>query len=78
MIVFVKAVILSSVASVLVVLFAFRFEGFSRPAFILDGILIVHVSGRKPDGISIVPATVAERKNQWSRRRFIYGAGDGR
>ncbi|HEU4480209.1 MAG TPA: hypothetical protein VFR80_16945, partial [Pyrinomonadaceae bacterium] len=41
LIVFVKAVVLSSVLSVMVVLFAFRFEGFSRTAFVLDGILML-------------------------------------
>ncbi len=40
LIVFAKAVLLSSVASLLAVLFAFRFEGFSRTVFALDGILM--------------------------------------
>src|SRR6266536_5662192 len=40
LIVFSKAIVLSSVASVLAVLFAFRFEGFSRTIFVLDGLLM--------------------------------------
>ncbi|MDQ2921413.1 MAG: hypothetical protein M3R52_07370, partial [Acidobacteriota bacterium] len=40
LIVFAKAVVLSSVLSVLVILFAFRFEGFSRTIFIIDGLLM--------------------------------------
>ena len=40
LIVFAKAVMLSSVLSVLAVLFAFRFEGFSRTIFIIDGVLM--------------------------------------
>ena len=40
LIVFFKAVALSSVASLLVVLFVFRFEGFSRTAFVIDGVLM--------------------------------------
>ena len=40
LIVFLKAVVLSSVGSLMVVLFAFRFEGFSRTAFVIDGVLM--------------------------------------
>ena len=38
LIVFAKAVMLSSVGSILVLLFAFRFVGFSRKVFIIDAI----------------------------------------
>src|SRR5215207_9628593 len=40
MVVFAKAVAVSSVASVLMVLFVFRFEGFSRSVFAIDGVLM--------------------------------------
>src|SRR5215218_9503654 len=40
LIVFGKAVVLSSVASLLVLLFAFRFEGFSRKVFVIDAVLM--------------------------------------
>ena len=41
LIVFAKAVVLSSVASLLVLLFAFRFEGFSRRVFVVDAVLML-------------------------------------
>src|SRR5918996_6135033 len=40
LIVFGKAVVLSSVASLLVLLFAFRFEGYSRTVFVIDLVLM--------------------------------------
>src|SRR5215204_7755189 len=40
LIVFAKAVVLSSVASLLVILFTFRFEGFSRKVFVIDLVLM--------------------------------------
>src|SRR6185437_3050009 len=40
LIVFAKSVVLSSVLSVLAILFAFRFEGFSRTIFLIDAILM--------------------------------------
>jgi UDP-GlcNAc:undecaprenyl-phosphate GlcNAc-1-phosphate transferase len=41
LIVFAKGVALSSVTSVLVLLFAFRFEGFSRKVFVIDAVLML-------------------------------------
>jgi UDP-GlcNAc:undecaprenyl-phosphate GlcNAc-1-phosphate transferase len=41
LIVFAKAVCLSSVGSLLVVLFVFRFEGYSRTVFVVDGVLML-------------------------------------
>src|SRR5215216_5693464 len=40
LIVFGKAVVLSSVASLLLILFAFRFEGYSRTVFAIDAVLM--------------------------------------
>src|SRR5688500_5086666 len=45
MVVFGKAVAVSSVASVLVVLFVFRFEGFSRTVFAIDAVLMFLLLG---------------------------------
>jgi hypothetical protein len=48
LIVFAKAVFLGSIASILVILFAFRFEGFSRTVFALDGmLLLIMVAGSR-------------------------------
>lgn len=77
LIVFLKAVILSSVASLMVVLFAFRFQGFSRTAFVIDGVLMfLFLAGSRMAFRmfrQILP--VAGRHN--GRRVLIYGAGDG-
>jgi UDP-GlcNAc:undecaprenyl-phosphate GlcNAc-1-phosphate transferase len=77
LIVFAKAVVLSSVMSVLAVLFAFRFEGFSRTIFIIDGVLMfMFLAGSRMAFRffrQILPAPGASD----GRRVLIYGAGDG-
>jgi UDP-GlcNAc:undecaprenyl-phosphate GlcNAc-1-phosphate transferase len=76
LVVYVKGVVLGSALSVLALLFLFRFEGFSRTVFVLDGLfLLLLVAGsrlafrllRKLVRVSTVPA---------GRRVLIYGAGD--
>ena len=77
LIVFGKAVILSSVANVLVLLFQFRFEGFSRKVFVIDAVLMfLFLAGSRMAFRlfrQILPAV--GRSN--GRRVLIYGAGDG-
>jgi UDP-GlcNAc:undecaprenyl-phosphate GlcNAc-1-phosphate transferase len=77
LIVFVKAVVLSSVISVLVLLFAFRFEGFSRAAFILDGILMLLFLAGSRMAFRLFRQLLPNSKVAEGRRVFIYGAGDG-
>jgi UDP-GlcNAc:undecaprenyl-phosphate/decaprenyl-phosphate GlcNAc-1-phosphate transferase len=77
LIVFVKAVVLSSVASILVLLFAFRFEGFSRTAFILDGILMLLFLAGSRMAFRLFRQLLPNSKIVEGRRVFIYGAGDG-
>jgi UDP-GlcNAc:undecaprenyl-phosphate/decaprenyl-phosphate GlcNAc-1-phosphate transferase len=77
LIVFVKAVVLSSVISVLVLLFAFRFEGFSRAAFVLDGILMLLFLGGSRMAFRLFRQLLPNSKVAEGRRVFIYGAGDG-
>ena len=77
LIVFVKAVVLSSVVSILVVLFAFRFEGFSRTAFILDGILMLLFLAGSRMAFRLFRQLLPNSTIQEGRRVFIYGAGDG-
>jgi UDP-GlcNAc:undecaprenyl-phosphate GlcNAc-1-phosphate transferase len=77
LIVFVKAVVLSSVGSVLVLLFAFRFEGFSRAAFILDGILMFLLLAGSRMAFRVFRQLLPNSKIAEGRRVFIYGAGDG-
>src|SRR4030095_3668854 len=77
LIVFAKAVALSSVASVLVVLFVFRFQGFSRTIFVVDAVLmLLFLAGSRMAFRlfrQILPAAVTKD----GLRILIYGAGDG-
>lgn len=77
LIVFVKAVVISSVLSVMVVLFAFRFEGFSRTAFVLDGILMLLFLAGSRMAFRLFRQLLPNGKVTAGRRVFIYGAGDG-
>lgn len=76
LIVFVKAVVISSVASVLVLLFAFRFVGFSRTAFIVDGILMFMLLAGSRMAFRLFRQLLPDAKVSNGRRVFIYGAGD--
>ena len=77
LIVFAKAVAVSSVASLLLLLFAFRFEGFSRKVFIIDAVLmLIFLAGSRMAFRlfrQILPAVGTPN----GRRVLIYGAGDG-
>ena len=76
LIVFAKAVTLSSVVSVLAVLFAFRFEGFSRAIFIIDGILMFLFLAGSRMTFRLFRQVIPVAKSVDGRRVLIYGAGD--
>jgi len=77
LIVFLKAVILSSVASLMVVLFAFRFEGFSRTAFVIDGVLMFLFLAGSRMAFRMFRQLVPVNGSHNGSRVLIYGAGDG-
>ena len=77
LIVFAKAVVLSSVLSVLAILFAFRFEGFSRTIFIIDGILMFMFLAGSRMAFRLFKQVLPARGAGDGRRVLIYGAGDG-
>jgi UDP-GlcNAc:undecaprenyl-phosphate GlcNAc-1-phosphate transferase len=77
LIVFAKAVVLSSVLSVLAVLFAFRFEGFSRTIFIIDGILMFMFLAGSRMAFRLFRQMLPAPGAGDGRRVLIYGAGDG-
>ncbi len=77
LIVFVKAVILSSVLSVLAILFAFRFEGFSRTIFIIDGLLMFMFLAGSRMAFRLFRQVLPVSQSNGGRRVLIYGAGDG-
>ena len=77
LIVFSKAIVLSSVASVLAVLFAFRFEGFSRTIFVLDGLLMFMFLAGSRMAFRLFRQLLPMVNVREGRRVLIYGAGDG-
>jgi UDP-GlcNAc:undecaprenyl-phosphate GlcNAc-1-phosphate transferase len=77
LIVFAKAVAVSSVISVLVLLFAFRFQGFSRTVFIIDGILMLMFLAGSRLAFRLFRQVIPVTSAAAGRRVLIYGAGDG-
>src|SRR5215212_4431836 len=77
LIVFAKAVALSSVASLLLILFAFRFEGFSRKVFAIDLVLMfLFLAGSRMAFRVFRQMLPAVSRENGGRRVLIYGAGD--
>jgi UDP-GlcNAc:undecaprenyl-phosphate/decaprenyl-phosphate GlcNAc-1-phosphate transferase len=76
LILFAKAVILSSVASLLVILFAFRFEGYSRKVFVIDAVLMLLFLAGSRMAFRLFRQLVPAVGKDDGRRVLIYGAGD--
>jgi UDP-GlcNAc:undecaprenyl-phosphate GlcNAc-1-phosphate transferase len=76
LIVFAKAVILSSVASLLVILFAFRFEGYSRKVFVIDAVLMFLFLAGSRLAFRVFRQVLPAVSKHDGRRVLIYGAGD--
>ena len=77
LVVFAKAVALSSVASLLILLFAFRFEGFSRKVFAVDFVLMFLFLAGSRLAFRVFRQLLPAVSKQNGRRVLIYGAGDG-
>ena len=77
LIVFGKAVVLSSVACLLLILFAFRFEGFSRKVFIVDLVIMFLFLAGSRMAFRMFRQLLPAVSKQNGRRVLIYGAGDG-
>lgn len=77
LIVFVKAILVSSILSVVVVLFAFRFEGFSRTVFLIDGVLMFLFLAGSRMAFRLFRQLLPAPHSADGRRVLIYGAGDG-
>src|SRR6266850_359434 len=76
LVVFAKAVVLSSVVSVMAVLFTFRFEGFSRTVFLIDGILMFMFLAGSRLAFRLFRQVIPIAKSAEGRRVLIYGSGD--
>lgn len=76
LIVFGKAVVLSSVTSLVVLLFAFRFEGYSRTVFVIDAVLMFLFLAGSRMAFRLFRHILPAVTKQNGRRVLIYGAGD--
>jgi UDP-GlcNAc:undecaprenyl-phosphate/decaprenyl-phosphate GlcNAc-1-phosphate transferase len=77
LVVFAKAVAISSVLCVLVVLFRFRFQGFSRTIFIIDGLLMFMFLAGSRLAFRLFRQLLPATNGREGKRVLIYGAGDG-
>jgi UDP-GlcNAc:undecaprenyl-phosphate GlcNAc-1-phosphate transferase len=77
LVVFAKAVALGSVASLLAILFAFRFEGISRTVFIVDAILLFMLLAGSRMAFRLFRRLLPTQVPSDGCRVLIYGAGDG-
>jgi UDP-GlcNAc:undecaprenyl-phosphate/decaprenyl-phosphate GlcNAc-1-phosphate transferase len=77
LITFVKAVAVGSILSILVLLFAFRFQGYSRTVFVLDGLFLLMLLAGSRLAFRFFRKLLPVAQNGNGRRVLIYGAGDG-
>jgi UDP-GlcNAc:undecaprenyl-phosphate GlcNAc-1-phosphate transferase len=75
LIVYAKAVVAGSVASVLALLFAFRFQGFSRAVFVLDAMIFFMMLAGSRVAFRLF-RQLLPAPSRGGRRVLIYGAGD--
>jgi UDP-GlcNAc:undecaprenyl-phosphate GlcNAc-1-phosphate transferase len=76
LVVFAKANLLGSIGSVLVILFAFRFEGVSRAVFVLDAMLMLMMLAASRMAFRLFRQVLPVSNTRPGRRVLIYGAGD--
>lgn len=72
-----KGVVLGSILSVLAVLLVYRFQGFSRTVFILDGILLLLAVVGSRLAFRVIRQMLPLPVTGDGHRVLIYGAGDG-
>jgi UDP-GlcNAc:undecaprenyl-phosphate GlcNAc-1-phosphate transferase len=75
--VFAKAVVLGSIACVLIVLFKFRFVGFSRTVFVIDALVMFMLLTGSRMAFRLFRQLLPATNGGAGRRVLIYGAGDG-
>jgi UDP-GlcNAc:undecaprenyl-phosphate GlcNAc-1-phosphate transferase len=74
---FAKAIAVSSVLCMVVILFAFRFQGYSRTVFIVDGLLMFMLLAGSRLAFRLLRKVLPVAQDGTGRRVLIYGAGDG-
>ncbi|MBD0371754.1 MAG: hypothetical protein ICV60_13015 [Pyrinomonadaceae bacterium] len=76
LVVFAKAVVISSVTSLLAILFAFRFEGVSRTVFIVDAMILLMMVAGSRMAFRLFRQVIPTTQSREGCRILIYGAGD--
>jgi UDP-GlcNAc:undecaprenyl-phosphate GlcNAc-1-phosphate transferase len=74
--VFAKAVFAGSVVSMLIILFKFRFEGFSRAVFVIDALMMLMLLAASRMAFRLFRQLLPAGSAGNGRRALIYGAGD--
>ncbi len=77
LIIFTRGVVLASVFSVFGILLLWRFEGFSRTVFVVDGLLLLLAVFGSRLTFRLIRELLPGSNGERTRRVLIYGAGDG-
>ncbi len=75
-VVFAKAVAAGTVVSMLIILFKFRFQGFSRAVFVIDGVMMMMLLAGSRMAFRLFRQLLPSSGSSRGRRALIYGAGD--
>jgi UDP-GlcNAc:undecaprenyl-phosphate/decaprenyl-phosphate GlcNAc-1-phosphate transferase len=75
-VVFTKAVAAGSVVSMLIILFKFRFMGFSRAVFVIDAVMMMMLLAGSRMAFRLFRQLLPSGGTSAGRRALIYGAGD--
>src|SRR5437588_6836699 len=73
---FAKAVAAGSIVSMIIVLFKFRFQGFSRAVFLIDGLVMLLLLAGSRVAFRFFRQVLPSGSASVGRRVLIYGAGD--
>src|SRR5437763_4823044 len=73
---FAKAVGAGSIISMVIILFKFRFEGFSRAIFLIDGLVMLMLLAGSRMAVRVFRQLLPSGRVANGRRALIYGAGD--
>jgi UDP-GlcNAc:undecaprenyl-phosphate/decaprenyl-phosphate GlcNAc-1-phosphate transferase len=74
---FVRTVALSSILTILGIVFAFRFEGFARTVFLFDGLFLLLLVTASRFTFKFLQSIFPAPHTRTGRRVLIFGAGDG-
>jgi len=75
-VVFAKAVAAGTIVSMLIILFRFRFQGFSRAVFVIDAVMMMVFLAGSRMAFRLFRQLLPSGGSSQGRRALIYGAGD--